>query len=133
MQKHFARNLQTLPNIIETVSSFCRKHGATGDSVFAFSFAVEEIFTNMVKYNPDGPTEVLMSMNVMERDLTVMLEDEQEGDFDPTAAPDPPFEKEISERKPGGLGLYLVRKMVRHVDYERRGTRNIITLTHPLE
>jgi len=133
MQKRFARTLQTLPGIIEVVSTFCRTHGATGDSVFAVSFAVEEIFTNMVKYNPEGPPEVSLSLSVDMKDLTVTLEDEQTGDFDPTTVPEPPFDQDLSDRKPGGLGLYLVRKMVQRVDYERKDTRSIITLTHPLE
>ena len=133
MQKRFARNLQTLPSVIETVADYCREHGATGDSVFALSFAVEEIFTNMVKYNPTGPAEVSLSFQIAERDLTIRLEDEQEGEFDPTTSPDPAFDEELSKRKPGGLGLYLVRKMIHRVTYERNEARSIITLTHPLE
>lgn len=101
--------------------------------MFALSFAVEEIFTNMVKYNPAGPADVAMSLAATEKELTVTMEDEQEGEFDPTKAPDPPFGLELAKRKPGGLGLYLVRKMVQRVEYERKDARSIITLTHPLE
>ena len=74
-----------------------------------------------------------MSLGVMEKDLTIRLEDEQEGAFDPTASPDPAFDEELSKRKPGGLGLYLVRKMIHRVEYERKEARSVITLTHPLE
>ena len=133
MQKRFARDLQTLPHVVETVSAFCREHGATGDSIFALSFAVEEIFTNMVKYNPDGPAEVSISLGKEQKDVRVILEDDQEHEFDPTDAPQPAFGEELSKRKPGGLGLYLVKKMVNDVSFERKGIRNIITLTHPLE
>ncbi len=133
MQKRFARSLETLPVVIDTVSRFCRTNGASGDSVFALSFAVEEIFTNLVKYNPDGPPEVSLSLAASPKDLTITVEDEQETDFDPTAAPDPPFGEELAKRKPGGLGLYLVRKIVRHVEYARKDTHSTITLSHPLE
>ena len=133
MQKHFARSLQTLPAVIDTVSSFCREHGANGDAVFALSFAVEEIFTNMVKYNPSGPADVTVSMDITQENVRITLEDDQDHDFDPTRSPDPDFEDALSKRQPGGLGLYLVRTMVRGVAYERQGTRNIISLSHPLE
>jgi len=133
MLKRFSRSLQTLPSVIDTVSTFCREHGANGDAVFALSFAVEEIFTNMVKYNPSGPADVSLSLGVTEKDLTIRMEDEQEHDFDPTQSPEPDFDDALSKRQPGGLGLYLVRTMIRGVSYTREGSRSIITLTHPLE
>ncbi len=133
MQKRFARDLQTLPSVIEAVTAYCREHGASGDSLYAMSFAVEEIFTNMVKYNPDGPKDVALSFATADKALVVRLEDEQEHSFDPTASPDPDLELKLAERKPGGLGLYLVRKMIRNVLYERSDKRSVVTLTHPLE
>jgi anti-sigma regulatory factor (Ser/Thr protein kinase) len=133
MQKQFSRSLQTLPQVMEVVSSFCQQHGAAGGSSFAISFAVEEIFTNMVKYNPDGPLEVSLSFEKNKTHLVVTLEDEQDHDFDPDKAPDPDFDEAMANRKPGGLGLYLVRKMVQKVDYRRQEKKNIVTLTHPLE
>lgn len=133
MEKRFPRSLETLPVVIEAVSSYCSEQGAAGDSAFAISFAVEEIFTNMVKYNPKGPSDVLLSLGRRGSELVVTMEDEQEHDFDPTASPDPAFEKALSDRKPGGLGLYLIRKMVRNVEYRRDAQKSIITLTHPLE
>jgi anti-sigma regulatory factor (Ser/Thr protein kinase) len=97
---------------------------------FVITFAVEELFTNMVKYNPSGPPDVHVSADVRDGSIVVRLEDEQEHQFDPTQAPDPDVHKSISERRPGGLGLFLVRKMVDNVEYLRDGRKSIITLTH---
>jgi anti-sigma regulatory factor (Ser/Thr protein kinase) len=133
MERLYPRSMETLPIILEAVAAFCAGHGAAGDSTFVISFAVEEIFTNMVKYNPLGPDNVSLTLMSKGNDLVVTLEDEQDHMFDPTTSPDPEFEKSLSERRPGGLGLFLIKKMVRKVEYRREGRRNTITLTHPLE
>ena len=133
MPMRFARSLDTLPEVMQAISSYCTRSGATGSSAYAISFAVEEIFTNMVKYNPNGPEHIALSMDTKDGRLVVSLEDIQEQEFDPTKAPDPPFGADISTRKPGGLGLFLVRKMVDRVDFRREGGKSIITISHPLE
>lgn len=97
------------------------------------TFAVEEVFTNMVKYNPSGPPMIEMQADLLDGRFIVRLVDDQAHDFDPLAAPDPDLQQRISERKPGGLGIYLVKAMVQSVGYERNGTVNTITLAHPAD
>ena len=55
--------------------------------------------------------------------------------FDPKTAEVPPVDAGIGERRPGGLGIYLVRSMVDDLnyDYETEGRRMRITVTKTLE
>ncbi len=97
------------------------------------TFAVEEVFTNMVKYNPSGPSTIGFGADVHDGRLVVRLVDDQAHEFDPLTAPDPDLQKKIAERKPGGLGIYLVKAMVQSVEYDRNGTVNTITLAHSVD
>ncbi len=129
----FDRTLDALPRLIRTVSDFYRTNGATEHVVNLLSFAVEELFTNMVKYNPSGPPAVQISLDHRDGRALITMHDEQESDFSILDAPEPAFDRPIEERAPGGLGLYLVRKMVESVQVTRVEKKNTITMSHPLE
>ena len=49
--------------------------------------------------------------------------------FDPTAKPDADTTLSVEDREVGGLGIHLARQMADRIRYERRGDRNILTLT----
>jgi serine/threonine-protein kinase RsbW len=49
--------------------------------------------------------------------------------FDVTSLTDPDLTADVGERKIGGLGIFLVKKMVDEVKYRREIDRNILTLT----
>ena len=133
MRTTYTRTIDTLPRIMRELGAYCREHRVGGPTEFVMTFAVEEVFTNMVKYNPSGPPEIGMAVDVKDRRLVISLEDDQLHEFDPVAAPAPDLRKKIAERRPGGLGIYLVKAMVESVEYQRVGTVNTITLSHSVD
>lgn len=133
MKTTYPRTIDALPRIMRELGSYCRECRVADATEFVMTFAVEEVFTNMVKYNPAGPPEIELTADVKDGRLVIALVDDQEHEFDPIAAPDPDLQKKISERRPGGLGIYLVKAMVESVDYQRRGITNTITLSHSME
>jgi serine/threonine-protein kinase RsbW len=49
--------------------------------------------------------------------------------FDPASVPEPNVKADLSERKIGGLGMYLMRKLMDEVSYESSPeTGNILTM-----
>ena len=49
-------------------------------------------------------------------------------EFDPLNVEDPDISLSLDERELGGLGLYLVRKFSRSIDYSYQDNWNILTL-----
>lgn len=49
--------------------------------------------------------------------------------FDPTAAATPDVNAPLEMRRQGGLGIFLIRRLLDEVEYERRGAHNVLTLT----
>lgn len=79
--------------------------------------AVEELFTNMVKYARGSDAAVRLSLSEIPSGVEVSLTDFGVDRFDPTRAPEPDIRAPIEERRPGGLGLHLIRKMVDSIEY----------------
>ena len=49
--------------------------------------------------------------------------------FDPTAAPEADTSLGVEDRPIGGLGIFLVRKIMDKVSYRRENGKNILSMT----
>jgi anti-sigma regulatory factor (Ser/Thr protein kinase) len=119
MQQSFKRTLGSLEPLFEFIGDFAGRERLGEDAVFAVNLAIEELFTNMVKYG-GGAGEVSVDLSVCERDLVILMVHAGADDFDPTEAGDMDADQPLSERTPGGIGLHLVRKVMDSVTYEHR-------------
>ena len=79
--------------------------------------AIEELFTNMVKYANGTEAAVRVSLEAVSGGVEVTLTDYGVERFDPTRAPEVDVNAPLESRVPGGLGLHLIRKMVDSIDY----------------
>ncbi len=114
----FRRSFDSLQAIFAHTAEFCSRHGVDPGLVPTVDFVVEELFTNMVKYSPDGAAEVRIDMTAVPGGVEMALTDYDVEQFDVTMAPDADIDLPIEQRKPGGLGLHLIRRMVDSINYE---------------
>jgi anti-sigma regulatory factor (Ser/Thr protein kinase) len=80
-------------------------------------FVLEELFTNVVKYGRRSDVAVAIEIRSIPKGVEVELTDEDADFFDVTAAPEVDVHRPIEERRPGGLGIHLTRKLVDSIDY----------------
>ena len=95
----------------------------------------DEIFTNIASYAyPDGKGDVVITVEYVSepRSLRIIFSDSGIA-FDPLAISEPDTSSALSERKIGGLGMFMVKKMMDSVEYCRKDGKNILTLTKSLE
>lgn len=95
--------------------------------------AVEELFTNMVKYNPENSADVLICLEHGGKGLRVKMTDFGVKPFDFTKLKEVDVNKRIEERTPGGLGIFLTRKLVDEIHYEYVNGNNVITFVKNVE
>jgi len=127
MRKNFRRSFDALPDVFAFIDSFFDQESIDRSSLFAINFAAEELFTNMVKYNPGGRGDIGIELATNGNVITVQITDQADHPFDVTAAPDVDIDRPLAERRPGGLGLHLIRRMVDRVEYDHRDGQSRVT------
>jgi len=127
MKQKFNRSFDELKNIVTMTEAFFREEGLQPGLRNVVDLATEELFVNMVTYNTESDEDILIQMRPHEHGAEVSLTDYNVDRFDPTAAGPVDINAPLEERTPGGLGLYLVLKMVDSIHYEYRNRQSKIT------
>jgi anti-sigma regulatory factor (Ser/Thr protein kinase) len=113
----FRRSFDSLEAIFAFTAGFCAAHGLDPEILPTVDFTLEELFTNMVKYSPEGEAFVSVGLAAVAGGVEVTLTDYDVEQFDVTRAPDAATDLPIEQRKPGGLGLHLIRRLVDSWEY----------------
>jgi len=127
MEQKFNRSFNELKNIVTMTESIFRDQGLEPNLRNVVDLATEELFVNMVTYNTESDEDILIEMKPHAHGLEVSLTDFDVERFDPTRAANVDVDSPLDERTPGGLGLYLVMKMVDSIHYEYRNRQSKIT------
>lgn len=128
----FERSFAALKEVFAFTAAFFRDEGIADEDRFAVDFAIEEIFTNIVKYHAGSPHAVVVGLERSGARLRITLVDRDAEAFDPVAAPDARTDAPIEERKPGGLGIHLTRRLVDGMEYTYSDRTSTVTLTKEL-
>lgn len=97
-----------------------------------FMLAIEEIVSNVIVHGADpldaDQAAIKISLSCDDNALSCEIIDGGAG-FDPFAdAPEPDLSSALDERRLGGLGVHIVKRVVDAYSYERRDNRNHIVL-----
>ena len=133
MQKKFIRSYDSLEKIFEFTELFFEKESIEESVRYPVHFVMEELFTNMVKYNPENSSDILLKVDRTNGEITVSMTDYDVDAFDVTAARHVDTEAPLIERKVGGLGLHLIQKMVDTLKYDYADRQSTITFTKGFE
>lgn len=119
--------LADLRGIVRAVASGC---DAPADCSGDLVQAVDEAAANIIRYGYRGDAgEIELTAELVGDDIVITLEDRAPL-FDPTAVPSPDLSIPPQHRKPGGMGIHLMRLATDSIEHRPRpGGGNILTLT----
>jgi serine/threonine-protein kinase RsbW len=130
MTAMFRRDIRVLPEVFEFIESFFRTAGVDQKVRFAVELSVEEIFANLIDHNASGRDAIRMQIRLGGGELSVAVVDYDAPRFDiNTDAPEPDVTSPLEKRRPGGLGLMLVKKMMDRVEYRHENGIGTILLS----
>lgn len=120
--------LEHLSELVEFVSECATNHGIQPKRCLQIKLAAEEILVNIFSHAYEGlEGDVWVRCGTDGDDFAAEFEDTGIP-FDVPAFGEPDTTAGISERKIGGLGVHLVRKLMDDVRYQRNGDANILTI-----
>lgn len=128
VEKTFAANLETIADMVGFVSETAAAMGVHPKRVMHLELAVEEAVANICSYAYEVPPGEV-TIRISRKNEMVRIELSDSGiPFDPLAMEAPDIRTELESREVGGLGIFLIRRMLDEVHYSRNGDRNILTL-----
>lgn len=127
MIKTYKRNFDQIAAIVADTADFFAEQSIDDSLRMKVDLSLEELFVNMVNYNTETDRDIRVEMRPIEGGVEVSLTDYDVERFDPTLANPVDVDAPLSERTPGGLGLYLVLKMADSIHYEYHDRTSRIT------
>lgn len=125
----YSADFNNLDSIRDFVGDAAEQAGFSPKEVYAVQLAVDEACSNIIEHAyegiPNGELEV--SCKVKTGEITVMIHDHGK-EFDMSSVRRPNLSRELSEREIGGLGVYLMHKLMDEVHFES-SSKNGNTLT----
>jgi len=131
-QEQFPRDIAALDQVFEFINRYLSEQGISGEAAYSVDLAVEEIFTNLVKYNRGG-NDIDIELECENTILTVKLCDHDVDRFDITEVAMVDTTLPLSERQPGGLGLHMARHAMDQIEYSYIDRTSMITMRKHLE
>ncbi|MBL7151920.1 MAG: SpoIIE family protein phosphatase [Candidatus Omnitrophica bacterium] len=122
--------LSELSGLAQEVSRFGKDNNLSKEIIHDLNLSLEEIISNTINYGYKDSAghqisvEVALSGSI----ITVKITDDAQP-FNPLQASAPELEKPPSERKPGGMGVHLVRNLMDKIEYKREEGRNILLIS----
>jgi serine/threonine-protein kinase RsbW len=122
-------NLSELPGLAGQVEAFGARNKVPAAAINQINLALDELLTNTISYGFDGagPRRIRITLRLDDGSIAMELLDGGKP-FDPFAHPDPDITQPIESRPIGGLGVFFVRKLMDHVDYQHVNGQNRVTL-----
>ena len=121
--------LENLESMIAFIRNGAETHGFDRKQINQILVAAEEPLMNVISYAyPDNTGNVEITYDI-EEDKGFVVEIIDWGiPFDPLSLSDPDVNAPMEDREVGGLGIYMMRKIMDEVSYRREQGQNILTL-----
>jgi len=121
-------NIDNLNKALEFINAELEQNGCPEDIQGKIEIAVEEVFMNIANYaySPGkGNAVIFVSVN----DKAVIRFEDTGKPYNPLEKPEPDLDKPLMEREIGGLGVFLVKKLMDNVEYTRVDNKNVLVIT----
>jgi serine/threonine-protein kinase RsbW len=121
--------VEHLPQWLRFVADRAQQQGLPSKRIRDIELALEEAIVNICQYaypEETGDLEVACTVDAQQRFLIEIVD--QGRPFDPLLLEAPSLTDDIANRQVGGLGVFLIRKLMDDVAYRRENDQNILQL-----
>ena len=108
-----------LSELRDFVTKVGHRHGFSERVINAFKLSIDEAATNIIKHAyRDWDGDITIRALVKKDSLTIFLIDQGKY-FDPRQVSDPDLQRYVEIGKKGGLGIFIMRRLLDTIDYQK--------------
>jgi anti-sigma regulatory factor (Ser/Thr protein kinase) len=121
--------MNNLGDFIQSLSKWLQQHGMAAEKILRAQLAVEEALVNIIRYAYVGQAgDIELRGDIADNRRFVIEIIDSGAPFDICTLPKPDTQSSIKDRKIGGLGIFLIQRMVDELLYRREGGKNVLTM-----
>jgi anti-sigma regulatory factor (Ser/Thr protein kinase) len=126
----FPARFEFLDEIRDLVAQVAREGGFSEKLIYSLQLAADEAASNIIEHAYEGISDASIDLTCDMRGESIVITMRDHGKpFDPSVVKEPDLKADLSERQIGGLGIYLMRKLMDSVEYETNPrSGNLLTL-----
>ncbi len=124
---------ERLNDVREFVSDLARVHGFSEDDINKITIAVDEACTNIIKHGYNYSPDKKIDVEIVRRgqDFEIIISDKGKR-FDPSAIQTPDMKDYFEHYRRGGLGVYLMKRIMDRVEFNLQSDRNVLRMIKTL-
>ncbi len=122
--------LSNIESVLDEIENAGLKNNISDTFVFQIKLCLDEVLTNIISYGFDDLNTHIIEIEyeiTNEKFFANIMDDGKE--FNPLESEDPDLDSDISKRKIGGLGIFLVKNFMTEINYKRKQNKNILSLS----
>jgi len=124
---------ERLNDVREFVGALARTHGFVEDDINKITIAVDEACTNIIKhgyaYAPDK--SIVVDIIRKGNDFEIIISDNGK-QFDANAIHSPDMKDYLAHYRRGGLGVYLMKRIMDKVEFNLHSDKNVLRMIKTL-
>jgi serine/threonine-protein kinase RsbW len=129
--KTFPAKFEFLDEIRDLVGQVAANGGFNEKAIYSLQLAADEAASNIIEHAYEGVSDATLDIHCdMQGDSIIITMRDTGKPFDPSKVKQPDIKADLSDRQIGGLGVYLMRKLMDDVSYKSNSkTGNLLTMT----
>jgi serine/threonine-protein kinase RsbW len=127
---HLKNKASELNALCDHLEGYCQAIGLSKKYLFEINLALDELFTNIISYGFEDKGEHAVRIDISCHGDALHIRIEDDGrPFNPTTAHPPDVKCLLEDRDIGGLGIFLIKKVMDQIVYRREKGKNVLILT----
>jgi serine/threonine-protein kinase RsbW len=120
--------ISSLTQILDGIARLLREQGFPPELTSDVQLAADEAVTNVILHGCRGKEGAIHLVVVATGDMVEVIVEDHGPPFDPTSFVPGEVKEDLMDRRPGGLGIVLIRNVMDEVQYRRDAGKNILTM-----
>ncbi len=127
--KYFSRNANELPMIFHFLNAVMTENASNLKLLNELKLSVEEIFMNMVRHNKTTNKDIAIRIESYKNSVSITLTDHEDNPFDILDTDEIDFDEYFKQKKFGGLGIHLIKKLMDDLIFDHDAGKTTIKIT----